>query len=401
MNSARQFARALVLVLQRTWTALETAMQRSRLVFVTREYQPAPRYIFDYWIAMGIGLAGMAIAAWASTKFDPRVNEYWNIYFHADPNRVFNDLQLEPLDIGFRRQGGVHPIFSILMYVPMQALAFVGFSQLMGFTILLVASAGFSTGLFYLAMRGLHLSRGAAVLFCGAFMASATFVHWVSFVETYAFALLTGVIMLVVMTSSRYRPCYWILASAGTLSVTLTNWGLGLAAAFFHLSVRRFIFVSITAFFVVTGFAIIQKVVMPSSALFFFPRVWFGETKFVAEKRDWSPIENLRAMVLTSAVAPVPAMEDDPTDYGVFRLVSNQHSSAIGSAVGGGAVICWAFLLASGVWGAWRTASHRAVAMSVGSFVLFQLALHTVYGDITFLYAANFFPALLVLVALG
>ena len=239
-------------------------------------------------------------------------------------------------------------------------------------------------------------------------MASATFVHWAVFVETYTFALLAGVVMLLIMASSKYRPALWILGSAGTLSITITNWALALAAAFFHLSARRFILVTVAAFLVVAGIAVMQKIIMPTSMLFFDPKMFFWEattfSQFAREKhgyQHWSPAANLRSVLLTSAVAPPPQLEDDPTSTGVFRLISNQHSPPAGSVASVGAIACWVFMLSAGLWGAWRTLSHRAIAMSVSAFILFQLALHLVYGDIIFLYAGNFFPALLTLAALG
>jgi hypothetical protein len=393
--------------LQVITAALERAASSLRLRFVPEEYRPTPRLVVDRWIGIGLALTGAAIAVWASGAFDPRVNEYWNIYFHADPNRVLAETMLHGNDTGFRRVGGVHPIFSILIILPMATLMKLGLSQLTAFVTLLVACAGLSAGTFYFVMRGLGLSIPAALAFSGAFMASATFIHWISFVETYAFSLLTVVTMLLVATTSRYRPILWILASAGTLSITITNWALGLTCAFFNLTIRRFILVSAGAFFVVAGIAVIQKIAMPASALFFSPYVFYNEagfTQIAIEKRGyspWSPAENVRAVLLTSAVAPPPALEDDPTPAGTFRLVSYQHSQPTKSIVGGAAIVCWIFLLIVGVWGAWRTLSHRAIALSVGSFALFQLALHSVYGEITFLYAANFFPALLVLAALG
>jgi hypothetical protein len=404
-------ARAHTLVPGRLRKPLDTVVRRVawlRQRLVPQAFQPAPRSAVDYRAAIALGLIGALIAAAGNTAFDPRVNDYWNIYFHADPNRVLNDIVPQPPGPDFHRKGGIHPIFSILLFVPVQLLMLLGVSKLAAFTALLVASAGFSAGLFYMIMRRLGLSLPASVAFAGAFMASATFVHWSPFVETYSFALLTGVTMLLVMTSPGYNPLWWILASAGTLSVTLTNWALGLATAFFHLPARKLIFVSAAAFSLVAGIALIQKIVFPESAVFFRPGVVYREKGFMqigmegnGYLRSWSPVQNIRSVLVTSAVAPPPALEDDAIPAGVFRLVSNQHAPLTRSLVGSGAIACWAALLVIGLWGAWRALGHRAVALSVGSYMLFQLAMHSVYGDVTFLYAANFFPALLTLAALG
>ena len=99
-------------------------------------------------------LGGAAIGVWASSAFDPRVNDYWNIYFHADPNRVLADTSLQPWH-EFQRKGGVHPIFSILIFLPLQLLTAMGLSQLGAIIALAVLSTAVSTSLFYLTMRGL------------------------------------------------------------------------------------------------------------------------------------------------------------------------------------------------------------------------------------------------------
>ena len=406
LNRVSGVVRRLGSALSRATTVAEKAVSDFRLSLVPGEYKPTRLRGVDYWIAAALGFIGAVIAVWACAAFNSRVNDYWNIYFHADPNRILTDTSLRP-SLGFSRKGGVHPIFSILMLLPLQALGAIGLSQLTAFTILLVISDAMSVGIFYFAMRGLGLSIPAAVGFAGALMTSAAFVHWTPFVETFSFALLAGVAMLLVATSCRYSLVLWTLGSAGTLSVTITNWVLGLAAAFFRLPPRKFVLVSTAAFVLVAVGALIQRAIMPPAPVFFNPRVIFQEKAFTQielEKHGlqrWSLADDARSVLLTSAVAPPPRLEDDPTPFGVFRLVTNQHSPPTESLVGAGAIVCWIFLLGVGLWGAWRTLSHRAVALAVGSFALFQLAMHLVYGEITFLYALNFFPALLTLAAFG
>jgi hypothetical protein len=58
-------------------------------------------------------------------------------------------------------------------------------------------------------------------------------------------------------------------------------------------------------------------------------------------------------------------------------------------------------LLGAGIWGAWRDRTRWAVAIPIAAYLVFQLAVYSVYGEITFLYAGNFFPALMLLTAFG
>jgi hypothetical protein len=127
-------------------------------------------------------------------------------------------------------------------------------------------------------------------------------------------------------------------------------------------------------------------------------QIWL-ESQGVAR---WTPAENIRSVLVTSAVVPPAVVEDADTPVGVFRLVNNQHSSILSSSLAGlVGVACWLFLLGVGVWGAWRDKTRRAVAIPIAAYLVFQLAIYIVYGEITFLYAGNYFPALMLLASFG
>lgn len=363
----------------------------------------------DYLIAASLGLLATTIAAWGCAQFDPRVYDYWNIYFQADPNRVLEDMT-ERHRTGFHRQGGVHPIFTMLTYPFMRILLALGMTKISAGNLLMILCASGSGSCFYLALRGLELPARAAVAFCATFLASATFVHWFTIVDTFALAALTIVLSLLVATScpvGRIGP--WFVASMLSLSITVTNWAMGLAVGFFRLDFRTFVKVTAAAFVAVAVISCVQKLVFPSAGLFFNPLVLKHEVSFLQPRMEtngvmaWTPGLNIRAMLITSAVAPVPRVEDALTAWGgVFRLVNNQYSSMLTlTSTAVLAIACWSFMLVMGLWGAWRDTARRSVSMAVIAYVVFQLALHSVYGEITFLYAGNFFPALVMLTAFG
>src|SRR5262249_27499432 len=88
-------ARAQTLLPRRLRKPLTTVVRRVAWIhqwLVPQPFQPATRSAFDYRVTIALGLIGALIAAAGNTAFDPRVNDYWNIYFHADPNRILNDI---------------------------------------------------------------------------------------------------------------------------------------------------------------------------------------------------------------------------------------------------------------------------------------------------------------------
>lgn len=360
----------------------------------------------DRVIALGMGLIATLITYNGISSIDPRIYDSWNIYFQGDGYRVLADMS-DRFSAQWRTN--IHAIFSILTFPVMHALMAIGLQKVTAAGVLLMTCAAASGGLFYLALRGLGLPLVAAVVFDAAFLSSATFIHWYPYVETYAFAATTIVGILYVMTSGRSTWLWgWALASASGLAVTITSWALALAAGFLRLPFLVFVRLSAGVLLAVAAIACLQVVTFPSSSLFFNPLSYKSEhaaTQIWLQRHgyaDWTPSENVRSVLVTSAVAPPPVVEDAQTPVGVFRLVNNQHSPILQSSFSGlVAAASWLFLLGAGVWGAWRDRTRWAVAIPIAAYLAFQTAIYIVYGEITFLYAGNFFPALMMLTAFG
>jgi len=360
----------------------------------------------DAAVALGMGLIASIITYIGISSIDPRIYDSWNIYFQGDGIRVLADTT-DRFSAQWRTS--VHPIFSILAFPAMHGLMAMGLQKVAAAATLLMACAMASGAMFYLALRGLGLSVLAALVFNAAFLASATFIHWYPYIETYAFASTTIVGVLYMLTSGRCTWLWgWALASSGALAVTVTNWALALAAGFFRLRFLTFMKVSIAALLGVAAIACVQKATFPDSSLFFNPlhyKVEYQATQIWLESQgvaQWTPGENIRSVLVTSAVVPPAVVEDAHTPVGVFRLVNNQHSSILSSSLAGlVGVASWLFLLGTGVWGAWRDETRWAVAIPIAAYLVFQLGIYVVYGEITFLYAGNFFPTLMLLASFG
>jgi hypothetical protein len=368
---------------------------------------PRKRFgVTDVTIAVVMAAFAASYAAAASTAIDPRIYDSWNIYFQADGIRVLVDMTDRLSD---QWRTNVHPLVPSLSYPIMLMLMSLGLSKLTAASIVMIGCAAFTTGLLYLALRGLGLPSFAAMIFTSVFIVSATFVHWFAYVETYALAMLTTTVVIFVLTNCRSRPLWmWTIASAGALSITVTNWGLALAASFFRLPFRDFVKTSAWALLLVAFLACGQKLIFPHAVLFFNPynlkadvtytQLWQQSKGYAA----WTPVDNIRSALLTSAIATPPETEVSKTPVGDFTIVSNQHTPLSRMSLAGKiAVICWSLMLGAGVWGVIRSTSHRAITVPISIYVVLQTLLYSVYGEITFLYAGNFFPALLFMTAFG
>jgi hypothetical protein len=319
-----------------------------------------------------------------------------NLWFQADNPRVAANL-LDATSNQYRST--VHPIMPILLTPWASLLPKLGMSPLWWGKALVVACAAISAGALFLALRLLTIPLGPSALFAGLFVSSAGFLHWYSNIETAGF---NGVSICLILLLLAYGPTkrriWWVIASALTLSFTITNWSAGLAAAIARWPVRRAITISAMALCVVVVLSLAQKLLYPTAGLFFDLRQLREERNFHAGKTyPWAPLDNLRSLAIYTVVTPPPVLEEQ----GGSMVVTNQRQPPTAAgALGLLAMVAWLALLVAGAWGA-RAKSLRPVAFGLGLMLLGQIALGLVYGDLTFLYATNILPMLVVWAALS
>lgn len=385
-------------------------IERALPNFVAVPYDVRAAFVaFDYLLAAAAGLVAALLSLGTSGLFDPLLYEIMDTYFDADNPRVFGAMT-DPAHMGHYRTS-VHPLFSILFTPPMQLLVGLGFDAFSVGRGMMAACGAATASLFLLTLRAVGLPGFAAALFTAVLLSSATYLHWFSVIETYAPAALSVAAMLFVLSGTRhFRPWLWVIASIATLSMTVTNWTLALAAAVVRLGLSRALRVSAAALGLAMVLAIGQKMLYPTAGLFFNPLSLMREaewTQVYAEAKgtgSWAPLANARSFFVTSAVAPAPLISEvgAPTGQSRGKVVSNQ-ASALSSygLVGWVAAASWIMLLVAGAWGAWIDRERRAVALAIGLYLAGQFCLHLVYGEITFLYSAHFFPAMALLAAFG
>jgi hypothetical protein len=371
-------------------------------------YAPSPLRREDFIVAGLFAIAALFISIATTSAFDRAVFDGYDIYFESDPPRVISNMTDRWSDLQSRSH--VHPIFSIMTFPFVRGLMALGLEPLAAIGAVMAACAAASAGLIYLSLKGIVRERLFAMACTAVFLASAAFIHWGGFLDTFAVADLTIAAMMFTLVHVRAdNRLVWILASAATLSVTTTNWALGVVAAFFRLPFRRFVLTTVAALGLVMAIALVQNATFPNARLFFNPKAALDETRFVQIEREqkgvgrWTPWANLRSAVISSAVAPPPHLEMVLVDEQT-RLpgLNNQDSPLLSTPLPGMiAAVCWLLLLAGGVWGAVLNRSMRPVALALGAYVASQLGLHLIYGEITFLYSLHFLPAMVGLAAFG
>lgn len=367
----------------------------------------------DCALIAALCVLAVAIALYGLSQFPPAFykSRYGDMWFHADHAWVAD--RMTRIDADHARTS-THPIFSILTYPPAKALVLVGLAPVDAAKALVPLAGMIAVSALFIGLRGLALPSFVAALFSLVYLSGGAYVFWYSIVDTFAIAGATICFAFAVAAWPVQRPLWlWVLASASTLAVTVTNWSFALAAGFFHLLFRRFVIVSAIALASVLALSFVQIAVFKSSRLFFLPGNVIEETTHTQVAREgeglqrWTPLTNARVLLLYSAVTPAPERVQladfnkvENKLYPNRPIISSQPTPLAAIPVDGLIALgAWIFLLGCGVWGALTSKAHRPMALTLGAFLAGQIVLHLIYGEITFLYVAHVWPALVALAA--
>jgi hypothetical protein len=321
------------------------------------------------------------------------------IWFQADPVRVLGDMTDR---FGNHYRIKVHPLFVLLTHPLVTVLrALTGASALTASRLVIAFFAGIWIVLVFSLLRALGCRRLDATIFAvlGAVSASALF--WTGLTETYLLGSISVLLaLLAVQLTSRQKSLWIPLASAFSLSVTVTNWMAGLLATAVSFSWKRACLLVATAFCLVVILWGVQK--------FFYPQCPFflsqsEEKSYINNPLSGGPVTSIKAFVFNTMVMPrIRPFEDMKSKWRWCGYITVQHDRpGAGSRLGTAAAALWAVLLAIGLWGLVSAREHLKLRLVLGGTLLGQMALHSIYGEETFLYSLHFAPLLLAVAAMG
>ena len=357
-----------------------------------------------------LALAAVLVARWSQDSLGTGIyaKRYFDLWFSADQPRVLGNLT-DPTYWDHRSY--LHPLFKLLFYPITTLLTAAGLDNVKAAQHVVATSVGIGVSLFYAALRGLRLPPFPALIFSGCLLASAAFIHWSAIVETYPFAFLSLMMMFAILTCVDSRStALWYAGSLFTITITVTNWSFGLASTFFRLRFRSFLIVAVLTFCSAVALGYFQQFAFKDAKLllFFDPanlsreQQWTQPALQKSGMVQWNPAANLRSLLLYGAVAPPPEEISRKDSWHQYKAVDNQSVSPWQyTPLALAAVAAWIVLLTVGLWGATKHRAGRPVFFALATFLVGQVAMHLVYGDVTFLYSLHFFPALLGIAAFG
>ena len=354
----------------------------------------------DIVIAFILMTAGGVASYLSAHQIDPVIyfngEQTGNMWFEADFPRVFANMT-DRLSNHYRTK--VHPLFSLIAFPPVFVLAKVfGIDLISAVIIVISAVACLWVGALFSVLRLMGCHRFDAVLFTllGAVSSAAFF--WLAVPETYSFGSLSILLALNFAVLTQYRrfsPIWHVVVSAITLSITVTNWMVGMLVTVFNHSWKQSLKITVNTFCLVTLLWSVQKFIFPSAQFFLGDK---EERKYVVFS---GPLPAIKSFIAHTMVMPTLNIVDNMNRPDWPKLLTQLSTPGSGNLWGMIAVGLWTALLALGLWGFFSVNKNPKLRMVLGFTLLGQLLLHSVYGSETFLYALHFIPLLLILAAMS
>lgn len=359
----------------------------------------------DAFLCAGLVSVAFAWSFTASGRIDPVVLKYEtngiytsDTWFDADiPKTV---LVMTDRQASQHRVSTEHPLVSLAAWTPVAALQTLGLEIFPAVRVFLAILSALWVACLFVLLRRLGSESIDAALFTSIGIASASAMFWFAVPELFLYGSLLLIIAMCVLTVApppRWRRVYFIGIGVLSLSLTVTNWLLGLLGSLMMLTRRHALQVTIATFLVVSALWGMQRLVFPASEFF------VGSTRPLEFLHAPSPArvaEVSSAFFITSMV--MPKIRTVPKSEGPERLSVQSSRPGSGGIAGFVGAAAWCALLAAGAgWGARsRLRSDQGSLWAViSSFALSQLALFMVFGAETFLYSMTFLPMLIVIAA--
>jgi hypothetical protein len=366
--------------------------------------------LLAYWRDIGIGVALAVSAAWASYQGGQLITSAlvdecsFDVWFNGDVVTVYSGM----IHHWTSHRSQFHPLFS-LMTTPFVYLLKLGphIEPLTAVRILMATAAGLWSSGIYLVLRAIGCRRLESGVLTLLAISSAASMIWFVVPETWAFGSLSVLLALGLVAAGEHRkiaPGWYVVVSAMTLGVTVTNWMAGIISTAVTHHWKQALQITINAFCLVVVLWCVEKVFFPGTELFLTP--YMPEiTRHINSPDSGGPLQVAKAFVFHSMVIPeingyVVSLGRQPPRTAILMSVQSSQAGS-GTVWGSIAIVLWVVIMGAGLWGLFSVKKHLRLRIAVSLILIGQLALHILYGAETFLYALHWIPLLVALAAFG
>jgi len=358
----------------------------------------------DILIAIALAIA-IAISTYLGTYAipDPIFTDIYaqDIWFGSDIPTVFGNITSLNSDFG---RNNKHPLFPLLVFPLIFGVSKLFYlDPLSSVRLVVVGVAMLWIVSLYALFRLMSCYRLDATLFSLLGAVSAASIFWLVIPESFSFGSLTIVLGLVFVALTQYRPIspvWYVAINVITVSITITNWMVGILATFVNHRWRKALQILAVSLLVATGLWILQRIVFTNSGFPFQLGTFIGEKKFISASGRGGILSVMSAFFYQTMVMPATQFLDLPARPDWVKLDVNIRAPGSGSSWGTIAILSWTGLLGLGLWGFFTIKQHHKLRIVLGLTLLAQLLMHSIYGvEETFIYSLHFVPLLLTLAA--
>lgn len=321
-----------------------------------------------------------------------------DVWFQGDLPRVFGNMTDRQSSGHYRVK--VHPLFSLQTYPPTIALKKLGVKSFKAVQIVTAGMASLWVLAMYILLRLIRCVRFDAMLFLALGTCSAAAVFWLSVPESYALgstSIAIGLALAALADQKKLPVWSYVAVSSLTLSVTVTNWMVGILSTLFGNPWRRAFLITLISLSVVTLLWGLEKYIFPRAIFFIGDR---EEAEYVFFPDIERIISVAGVFFFHTVLSPaINVVGDNSWGWPIISVQASLPGSAgLLSMIG---AILWAALLSLGIWALFILKKLFALRVVLGLSVIGQLILHVLYGEETFLYSLHFLPLLIALAALA
>ena len=360
-------------------------------------------------IVVALALVAAGTAYWRASSLDPviysvgsgvgfgpgyRLTDMW---FNADISKIvamasdpntFQDFVTSE-----------HPLIVLAMYPPVALLRAAGLTVLEAVRAYWAIVAGLWTALLFILLRRIGCRPMDATILTLMAMTSAAFIFWFAVPEAFSLGSLAFLVIFYLASVAhkvKSPLALYAVVSLVSLSITLTNWMVGVLAAVLNLPWRRAILVTAAGFLIALPLWGVEKLAFPATSFF------LGSTGRLNAYMHVPPTAGRILEVVPSFFVDTIVMPQIIVyDRHPFQRVMTTDGTilASGSPAGYPAVAAWLALLLLGGWAcisAWKVSPLMRLVMLTTAG---QLALNFVFGAEPFLYAMHFLPLLILIAA--
>ena len=268
--------------------------------------------VTNNWPDVIFGL-GLIIGAWAASFVGSGLitrgilsREAIDVWFDADLARVFDNMVSRASD---SKRSDLHPFFALIGYTPVYILqALSGLDDWTAVRAVLALVASMCAGLLYTLLRCIGLPPLLGVLFTLLFATSAAGMFWFILPETMPFGAVTILAGLLFAAATSRCPLPMTSAVAVnllTLSVTVTNWMVGILAAYAAYSKRQALVIVACTVALAVCLSALQLTVFTRATQFgVSSRILMEDVDFLVREDAVSPGASVKAFVFHSMVMP-------------------------------------------------------------------------------------------------